>query len=263
MNIQLPDVTLAYTLEGQGIPLIFIHGFPLTRRMWQPQVAGLKQAARILAPDLRGHGESQPAPGPYSMELFADDLNALLDALHIQEPVALCGLSMGGYIAFAFYRKYRHRLRGLILTATRAAADSPEASAARIQTAQMVQEKGTAPLFQNMATRLLSPETYAQQTDLLAELGAIMAGVSIEAVLGDLEGLRQRPDSTPLLGGIHLPVLIIHGAQDSIVPLAEAKAMHAAIPRAQLVVLHHSGHLPNLEQPEDFNQAVRQFLNEI
>ena len=126
MQLLVNDFIMSYTDAGVGIPLLFIHGFPLNRHLWNPQVAGLADVARVLAPDLRGHGGSQPIPGAYTMDIFADVLNSFLDELGITQPVVVCGLSMGGYTAFAFYRKYSQRMAGLILTATRAAGDSPQ-----------------------------------------------------------------------------------------------------------------------------------------
>jgi 3-oxoadipate enol-lactonase len=263
MNIQLPDFTLAYTDAGQGLPLLFVHGYPLNRALWQPQVEGLGDIARILAPDLRGHGDSQTMPGPYSMDLFADDLNAFLDALGITQPIVLCGLSMGGYVAFAFFRKYAVRLAGLILTATRAAADTPQQKAARDQSAETARQQGVQAIVTAMLPRLLSPKTYAQHPDLVAQVKMIMEHTSLEGILGDLAGLKERPDSTPNLSQIRLPTLLLPGADDPIVPLQEAQAMHAGIQGARLEIIPDAGHLPNLENPSAFNRAVRRFLDTL
>ena len=133
MRIILPSLSLAYSERGQGIPLLFIHGYPLNRHLWQPQLDSLADVARLIAIDLRGHNESPPEPGPYSMDFLAEDCLAFLDALNITQPIILCGL-WGGYVALAFYRKFASRVAGLILVATRASADSPEAKAGRENT---------------------------------------------------------------------------------------------------------------------------------
>ena len=258
--IKLHDFSMAYSENGEGRPLLFVHGYPLNRRMWQPQIDGLADMARVIAPDLRGHGDSQAVPGPYSMDLLADDLNALLDALHISQTVYLCGLSMGGYVAFAFYRRYAQRLAGLILAATRAAADSAQARASREQAAQTARQQGVAAIVEGMAAKMLSPQTVEQRPALAVQVKEIMLRTSLEGVLGDLEGMKERPDSTPTLSQITIPTLVIHGADDQIIPLAEAQAMQAAIPNAQMEVISGAGHLLNLEQAETFNAAVRGFV---
>jgi pimeloyl-ACP methyl ester carboxylesterase len=214
----------------------------------------------VLAPDLRGHGDSQIVPGPYSMDLFADDLNAFLDALDIDEPIFLCGLSMGGYAAFAFTRKYPQRLRGLILSATRAAPDSPQARAGRDQSAETARRDGAQPIIDGMAPKMLAPKTVQARPQLLEAAKAIMRRTTLETILADLQALKARPDSTPTLAQIAVPTLIVHGADDQIVPLAEAQAMQAGIRAASLVPLPDAGHLLNIEQPELFNQAVQEFI---
>lgn len=254
---------MAYTDAGQGQPVLFIHGYPLGRSMWQPQVDELCSITRVIAPDLRGHGDSQAIPGPYSMEIFADDLNTLLDAIGIQQKIVLCGLSMGGYAAFAFYRKFASRLSGMVLTATRAAPDSLEARLARMQAATVAREQGLIAIAEGMLPRILSPLTYQQQPELVDRVRSIMLKTSLKGVLGDLTGLRERPDSTPLLAQVNVPTLLLPGEDDPIVPLAEAQAMHAAIPGARMEIIPHAGHLPNLENPIAFNLALRKFLEQI
>jgi 3-oxoadipate enol-lactonase len=251
---------MAYTDHGSGIPLVFVHGYPLSRRMWDPQVEALSDIARVIVPDLRGHGESEAIPGPYSMELFADDLAALLDKLHIQEKIVLCGLSMGGYVAFAFFRKYAPHLAGLVLTATRAADDSPQARAGRDQAAETARQNGIVPIAEGMITRLLATGRAQSDPQLAEQARSIMHTISLEGMLGDLAGLKSRPDSRPLLGKICLPVLVVHGSEDQIVPLEEAKAMASSIPESRLEVILSAGHLLNMEQPELFNACLREYL---
>jgi len=263
MKIQLKKTSIAYDDVGQGMPILFIHGYPLNRSMWQPQLSGLKDIARVLSMDLRGHGESEQVAGPYSMELFADDCMEFLDSLHINQKIILCGLSMGGYISMAFYRKYAQHLAGLILTATRAGADSPEARNNRDKAIAQTVENGPGPIIQGMLGKLLSPSTFSERPGLVQDTRQIMESISAETIIADLQALKERPDSTSILPTIREPVCIIHGADDQIIPLTEAQAMKNVIPDARLHVLEKAGHLLNLEQPESFNQAVQQFLNEI
>lgn len=260
MEIQVNNFRMAYQENGEGQPLLLVHGYPLNLRLWQPQLDGLAGDAHVLAVDLRGHGDSQPVPGPYSMDLFADDLNAFLDAMGIEQPVVLGGLSMGGYAAFAFYRKYAHRLRGLILTATRSAPDSPEAQAARDQTAETARSKGIAAIVEAMAPKLLSPTNLQERPDLLAQVKQIMLKTSLEGVLGDLAAMKARPDSTPILAEMGLPVLILHGEEDGLIPVKEAQEMASEIRGGTIHLVPGAGHLPPLENPAVFNHAVREFL---
>jgi pimeloyl-ACP methyl ester carboxylesterase len=263
MRLSLPGFTMAYDDRGRGLPLLFIHGYPLNRTLWEPQIDDLSYTTRVLTVDLRGHGESDPMPGPYPMDMLADDCISLLDALGITRPIVICGLSMGGYVTFAFYRRYAAHVAGLILTATRAGADSSESKANRDKSAVLAQEKGADVIAEAMLPRLLSPKTLTARPDLVDRVRKIMRGISVDGIIGDLTGMRDRLDSTPLLTQINIPTLIINGADDQIIPLSEVKFMHQAIINSELKIIPDAGHLPNLEQPELFNQVVKEFTKFI
>lgn len=263
MKVQINGFTMAYTDAGAGLPIVFVHGFPLNRRMWEPQVSGLANGVRTLAPDLRGHGDSPPLPGPYEMDMLASDLNDFLDALEIDEKVVLCGLSMGGYVVFAFYRQYAHRVRSLILTATRAAADTAQGKSARDAMVQRVQSAGIEPIVDEMAPKLLAPGNAAHRPELVNQAKEIMLGTTPEGMIGALKGMKSRPDSTPTLSKIETPTLVVHGAEDQIIPLQEARGMAEAITGARLEIISNAGHLLNLEQPERFNLVVSEFLESV
>lgn len=263
MKVNIQGFEMAYDEAGRGVPLVLVHGFPLSRKLWQAQMGGLADTAHVLAVDLRGHGESGGIGDEFTMEQFADDLAAFLDARQISAKIVLGGLSMGGYVSMAFLRKYPQRLAGLLLTATRAAADSPEARANRDKSIALVQAQGAAALLEGMLGKLLSPHSLEHRPDLAAQARAVMQGISAQTVIADLRGLKARPDSTALLQAARLPVCIIHGADDQIAPAAEAQALHGELHNSRLHILPHAGHLPNLEQPELFNQAVQAFLKEI
>lgn len=261
MNLTVNGIQLNVRTAGAGPPIVFVHGFPLNSGMWQPQLEMLSEAACLIAPDLRGHGDSQVVEGPYSMDLFADDIAGLLDKMGIEDQVALCGLSMGGYVAMAFFRRHRTRLGALILAATRAGSDPPEGRRGREMAASQAQIMGTGVIVDGMLPKMLAPATYENNPGLVVQARAIMEKNSLESYTGDLFGMRDRPDSTPTLPEIDLPTLILHGADDQILPVLEAEAMHELIPDSQLVVLPDSGHLLNMEQPKLFSEAVQEFLN--
>jgi pimeloyl-ACP methyl ester carboxylesterase len=266
MHFTRQSIRFAYADHGQGPLIVFIHGYPLSRALWQPQIELADAGLRLLAPDLRGHGGSQTSPGPepHLMETFAADCIALLDHKRIRRPVFFCGLSMGGYVCFALQRLYPERVAGLILTATRPGADSPTARAGRQSAAEIARSQGPQPIFDGMLPKLLSPHSLAERPQLLRQAARLMQrSAGVETIVKDLLGMQTRPDSTPLLSSINKPVLIIHGADDQIIPLSEAEAMQKALPQARLAVLPQAGHLLNLEQPAAFNQAIKGFIEEF
>lgn len=257
------NFTMTYDEQGQGQPILFIHGYPLSRMLWEPQLTGLADIARVLVPDLPGHGESQAIPGPYWMEDLADDVKVFLDNLGVSEPVVICGLSMGGYVAMAFYRMHAARMRALILAATRPGADSEEARANRDKAAEQARREGVITVVEAMLPKILAPETYQQQPELVDYVRRMMLSTSTEGAVGDLMGMKERPDSTDTLKEILLPTLILHGEDDQIIPPKEAEGMHRLIVNSRLELIPGAGHLLNLEQPDKFNNAVRSFLEQV
>jgi len=263
------DLSIAYEEEGDGYPLLLIHGYPLNRLIWQNQLEGLANSARVIAPDLRNHGDSIAGSGigqgtyPHTMDLLAEDLARMLDTLEITQPVAVGGLSMGGYVAFAFYRSYPERVGGLILTATRASSDSAEAKSNRIIAVDLARTQGVGTIIDSMLPRLVSPYTISRKPELVQQIKKLMMSNSVDGVVGDLLGMMDRPDSTLLLPQIHVPVLILMGRDDQIIPITEAQEMNNAIPDSRLQVIPDAGHLPNMEQPEMYNQIVRTFIQTL
>ena len=252
---------LAYRDRGQGRPvaLLLIHGFPLDHRMWDAQLAGLAGQARVIAPDLRGFGRSAAAlSGPLTMDQHADDLAALLDHLGIGRAV-VAGLSMGGYIAFAFWRRHQERVQALVLADTRAEADSPQAQANRDAAAAKVRTAGVAAIAGDMLPRLLAPASLANPR-LAERMRAMMADQPAETVIAALAGLRDREDSRPTLPTITVPTLVLVGAHDALTPPADATALAAGIPAARLVVIPAAGHMSPLENPRAVNAALRSFV---
>lgn len=260
MRVNLPDFSMAYEDHGDGIPLLLIHGFPLNRSLWEPQIRELSAFARVLAPDLRGYGESEAPSGVYSMDLLARDCQAFLEATGVNQPTLVCGLSMGGYVALAFYRLYPERVAGLVLAATRAGADSEEGKSNRDKTAAQAREQGASAVAAGMLPKMMSSKTYATNPELVERVSDIMSSASVEGIVGASSGMKERPDSNELLAKIRVPTLILHGSDDQLIPFKEAEAMHEAIEGSRLRLLPEAGHLLNLEQPELFNQAVQDFL---
>lgn len=255
-------VDLAVEIRGEGPAVLFIHGYPFDRSIWAHQVA-LLDGFRRIAPDLRGMGESDAPDLGYSMETYAGDLAAMLDALGVDQ-VVLCGLSMGGYIAFEFLRRWRRRVRGLVLMDTRAEADSAEGRRARDAAAATVRERGVSAVVDGMLPGLLSPSTRSQAPELVERVRTMMSATPASGMVGALGALRDRPDSTELLPTLSgLPCLVLVGEDDEITPPARARAMAEAVPGARLVVIPGAGHLPPVERPSATTQALLEFLRAL
>ncbi len=286
MQVKVRGFEMAYEdTGGNATPLLLIHGFPLDRTLWATQLKGLADVARVIAPDLRGFGgsgmsrttsptatspegeeskagEGVRQSGAVSMDAYADDLRGLLDALGVKNAV-VAGLSMGGYIAFAFYRKNAHRVRGLILADTKAGADSVEGRKGRDDNIALARAQGAGAVGDKMMPKMIAPETAAERAAIANAVRAMMARQSVDAVVGALEAMRDRPDSTPMLAEITVPTLVVTGADDTLIPPKEAEAMRDAIRGARLVSIPDAAHLANYEQPDAFNAAVREFLKSI
>lgn len=264
MRAQLSDVAIEYDDSGPRDPsiptILFIHGYPLSRKIWQPQLRSLPRLARLVIPDLRGFGDSQASPGAYSMELLADDCINILGQLGLINPIVICGLSMGGYIAFALYQKYPQRVQALILSATRAGADSQETKANRDKAIALAEKEGTQAIVRLMLPKMFAPNTYIDHPELVEFVRTIILSASVPGITGVLAGMRDRPDSTSILPYINVPTLLIFGDQDQFVQPSEVENMSKVIPAGQLQFIHNTGHLVNLEQPEIYNNHVRNFL---
>jgi pimeloyl-ACP methyl ester carboxylesterase len=268
-RVEFDNLSLACEDEGKGIPIVCIHGYPLNRQIWQPQWEGLASSVRVIAPDLRNHGDSlirgNSVSGGviHSMDLLADDLAHMLDAMSLSQPVVINGLSMGGYVAFALIRNYPRKVRGLILTATRARPDSVEEKANRLKAIQLAQTQGVAPIVDGMLGRLVSPKTTSGKPGLAQSIREIMLSNTVEGVIGDLRGMMDRPDARPPLPEIRVPVLILVGKDDQIIPIEEAQAMNDLIPDSRLEIIEDAGHLLNMEQPALYNRIVRSFIQSL
>jgi pimeloyl-ACP methyl ester carboxylesterase len=253
-----------YADRGTEQPVVLVHGFPLDHTMWAELIDALAgPATRILAPDLRGFGRSPLGTigdAKFTMDQFADDLAAWLDALAIREPVVFCGLSMGGYIAFQFCRKYAARLRGLILCDTKATADTPEGAAARRDTAERVLREGTAPLIEGMLPKLLAESTVRQRPELVERLRRTIAAGNPQGIAAAARGMAERPDMTAALGQIRCPTLVVVGQHDAISPPAEMRRLAAAISGAKLAEIPAAGHMAPMENPVAVSGATREFL---
>jgi pimeloyl-ACP methyl ester carboxylesterase len=259
MESIINGIRLAFIDEGRGQPILFVHGFPLSRAIWQPQIEALAKSFRVIAPDLRGHGESEGPPGVYMMDIFAEDLGALIEERKCG-PVVLVGHSMGGYISFAFYRRFPQKVRALILVCTRASADSDEGKAGRENLAQRAEREGVAAIVEQMLPKMLAPSTAASRPELVEQVRQMMLATSVNGVTASLRGMAARPDALELLPQIAVPTLVIAGSGDVLISMQEAKNMAASIPEAKWHEVPNAGHLASLENPSSVTAALRDFL---
>jgi 3-oxoadipate enol-lactonase len=258
----IDGTTLSFVDRGGGRPILFVHGFPLDHSMWKGQIEGLSADYRVIAPDLRGFGQSDISEGIVEMSQFADDLAALLDYLRISE-TALCGLSMGGYIAFEFWRKYAKRLRALILCDTRAANDAPEAAANRKILAEKVLREGSHVVGETMIPRLFSPDTLQNRPHLADDSRRIINRTDPRGIAAAALGMARRADFTAELPNIRCPALLTVGQDDVITPAAEMQGIAKAIPNARFKIIPRAGHMAPLEQTAAVNGAIECFLRQI
>jgi 3-oxoadipate enol-lactonase len=259
VQTEVNGITLNYRDQGQGTPLLLVHAFPLSGAMWQPQIDVLSERFRVIAPDLRGFGESTVPPGPYAMEIFADDLAELLDALNV-ERVVLGGLSMGGYIAFAFWRKYAARVQALVLSDTRAHADTEEGKAGRENNAQIAEAQGAGAIADQMLPKLLATDA---SPELQAQVRSIIERNSPQGIAGALRGMALRPDATELLPQISVPTLFLVGTEDTLTTPEVMREMQTAVPDSRLVEIPGAAHVAGLENPGAFNTALSEFLRTL
>ena len=260
--VRINNTQLAYTdTGGAGRPIVLIHGYPFNRSLWTEQIPALSNDYRIIAPDLRGFGDSDASQDPSTMNRLAADVAELMD--HLQIPRAtIGGLSMGGYVALAFYKQFAPRVRALVLADTRAQADTEEAKQTREQQAEKALSEGMAGIADAMLPKLLTPETVSKRPEIVKFIRDMMLKTKPEGAAAALRGMADREDQTELLPKISVPTLIVVGAEDAITPVADSEKMHHAIRESRLVVLDHAGHVSNVERPQQFNDALLHFLRQ-
>ncbi len=259
-SVRVGQTELKVVQRGAGAPLLLVHAFPLDHSMWSAQIERFSNHWHVIAPDLRGCGSSDVTPGTVTVEQMADDCAAILAALDVRQPVVFCGLSMGGYIAWQFARKYPERLRALVLCDTRAKADTPEGRATRMKMLDHVMRAGTEYLAEAMLPRLFAADSLTRLPGAVEFVRERILLAPPEGVAATLRGIADRPDMSWLLPQIRVPTLLIVGEHDVITPVEEMREVAGGIAGAELVIIKDAGHLPALEEPVEFNAALAKFL---
>ena len=255
------EAKLAYDDRGRGMPLVFLHGFPVDRRMWSAQVAELSSIRRVIAIDLPGFGQSPKRAG-FSIDDLADDVHALLKSLDAV-PCVLAGWSMGGYTALALARKHPDALRGLILIDTKAEPDNVDQKAGRAKMIEVVRTGGAEAVADQMIPKQLAPGTVSSRPAIVRQLRTLMLQCDPGSIEQGLIAMRDRRDQTDLLASIRVPALVVVGDADAITPPAIAEAMARKLPSAKLTIIKGAGHAAPIEQPSQVNSAIGEYLQSI
>ncbi|MFO0924791.1 MAG: alpha/beta hydrolase [Pirellulales bacterium] len=259
-ELMVRDKRMAFWDEGSGDVLLLVHGFPLSRKMWEAVIPALSASCRVLAPDLLGFGQSSNDGAFDTMGQAADDLAAFLQALMIEKPVTLIGLSMGGYIAFEFWKRSPDKLARLLLCDTKATADAPQAIAQRHAMAQVALEQGSKVATEPMVSRLLGAASQTQ-ADIVEALQTMMFSTPPSTIAAAQHAMAKRHSFEEVLGQIRIPCLVLCGAEDMLSPPAEMQRMASQLPDAHFHVIENAGHMVPMEQPLVFVERVQEFLN--
>jgi pimeloyl-ACP methyl ester carboxylesterase len=258
--IELPGRRMRYLEAGAGWPAVLIHGFPLSADMWRPQLERVPDGWCFIAPDLRGFGgQALPPATQLTMDEFAADVEALLNHLELERAM-IGGISMGAYVTFALLRRAPERFSGLVLADTRSQADTPEGRQARQAMSELVRKDGPPAVADQMIPKLLGETTRRERPEVVALVRRLILANHATGLDGAIHAMMTRPDSTADLARISVPAFVVVGEEDVLTPVADGEAMHRAITRSRLVVLPGAGHLSNLETPDDFSEALGNFL---
>lgn len=264
MHFSHQGYSLAYTLHGPTgkVPIVFIHGFPFSQNMWQPQVEAFKNTYSLITFDNRGHGESDVGDGQYLLEFMVDDLIALLDHLQIPKAV-LCGLSMGGYIALRAVERNPERVQALVLCDTRCEADSNETKLKRVASIRSVKDKGVPVFTEGFLKAIFAPKNLEAAIPAVDLIRRTILKNSPLGICGTLLALASRTDTSSALAQIKVPTLILVGDQDPITPPSAAETLQRGIAGSEMHVIPNAAHMSNLENTPTFNLHLQAFLKKL
>jgi pimeloyl-ACP methyl ester carboxylesterase len=260
LRLTSQDAEIHYEILGEGPDLVLLHPFPTNHRFWLGVADMLASRYRLIAYDLRGHGDSTPGSGPATMEKHAADLARLCEVVKVNQAI-FAGVSIGGYVLFEFWRRHRERVAALVLSDTRATPDTEEGRAARLKSAEDVQQNGAAAFLEGMVPKLLGQQTRENRPDVVEGARKMMAKMTAAGIAAIQQGMAARPDSVPTLATINVPTLVLVGAEDTLTPPADAEFLQQHIPGSRLEVIPHAGHLAIYEQRNAAGKVMRDFLD--
>lgn len=260
MKVKSIDAEIFYEVMGKGPDVVLLHPFPVNHDFWRPVANSLAKRYRVVLPDLRGHGDSSAGMGPATMEKHASDVQRVCEDAGVRRAV-FAGVSIGGYVVFELWRRDRTRFSGLLLGDTKAAADSEEARSARLSAAEAVEEYGPEKFIEEQIPRLLGETTRRTRPDVLERVMQMMRRTTVQGIAAVQRGMAERADSTPILGTITVPTLLVFGEEDLLTTPSEAEAMQRRIPSSELRIVPRAGHYAMFEQPEDVVRIVMPWLD--
>lgn len=259
-SLNISDIALNIEDKGNGeFPIVFIHGFPFNNTTWEPQFNSLNNEYRVIAPDLRGYGKSTRGTEIISISLFADDLIDMLDSLGIKKAI-FCGLSMGGYISLNIFKRYPDRCKALILSDTQCLADSQSTKENRYKTMLQIASEGLEKFAESFVNNVFAAQTIISNPSLVNKIKSLILSTSPQTITETLEALATREDTCGILNKINIPTLILCGTEDKITPTHLSEFMHANIKNSTLKIIEHAGHLTNLENENQFNKYIKEFI---
>lgn len=262
MLLHTSDVDLFYETEGKGPDLVLVHPFPSNHEFWYPIKDRLAARYRLILPDLRGLGQSGIGDGSATMQQHAEDLARLCDELKVGKAVFI-GCSIGGYVSFEFWRRFRERVSGLVLANTKASADNAEARAGRLQAADQVLQQGPEKFIDAMLPKLIGETTQRNRPDVVEKAKRTMMQSTAQGIAAVQRGMAERPDSIPTLAKINVPTLILGGVEDGLIPRNELELMRAGIKQSTLQIVRKAGHYAPLEQPDEVAILLKRFLETV
>jgi pimeloyl-ACP methyl ester carboxylesterase len=260
-RIEVRGISTVVDDVGRGEPVVLVHGFPLGRALWDPLREMLADGCRVVTYDLRHHGETGGPDVATSMEDFAADLVALMDALDLRR-AAVGGLSMGGYAILQAARTAAERFRALLLFDTRATPDTEEARAGRFETAARVRRDGPDAFVGEFVRKLVSPATWQGRPEVVEAVRSMARRSTAAGIARTLEALADRPSYVEILPAIDVPTLVVVGEDDGITPPAMAELIAAGVRGSKLVTVPQAGHVSPIERPDLVGPSVAGFLRD-
>lgn len=259
MQVRSNDTDILYSVQGDGPPVVLLHPFPLNHRFWIPVAERLSPQYKLIMPDLRGLGGSAPGEGPATMGKHAEDIRRLCDDARVGMAVFV-GVSIGGYILFEFWRRFRERVTALAFCNTRAGADTEEGRKGRFDSVKQIEERGSEIFIDGLLPKLMGETTRKNRPDIVAEARTMAMAATGKGIIANQLGMAARPDSMATLATISVPTLCVGGGEDIPAPTAEIERIHQGIRESKLKVIQQAGHFAALERPEAFAEVLREFL---